>query len=73
MNTRAALILGAAIVLAALILALAPGPGRYQFARTAGVNVFVLDTRTGRLYRKFAPTSQGPTEWREETALPWRQ
>ena len=81
MDTKSASILGLCILLAALILASAPrllpspargGVGRYQFIATTGVNCFVLDTQTGRLWQKFVPHNEGPGRW-EEAPTPWMQ
>jgi hypothetical protein len=79
MDTKAAGVLGVCLIIAALIVSLVPrnppAPaaaevGRYQFIRTTGVNCFVLDTKTGRLWQRFVESSGGPTNWSENTA-PW--
>jgi hypothetical protein len=79
MNTRAALIIGLSIVVAAVIMVgvpiLARTPrdaevGRYQFAHTSGVNAFVIDTKTGRLWNQFVAPTSGPTKW-SECDEPW--
>lgn len=44
--------------------------GRYQFERSNGGNVFVLDTITGRVWQRFVDPSSGSTEWSENKA-PW--
>jgi hypothetical protein len=77
-DIKAAGILGACIVVAALLIAFL-GPddtqsssaaggdnGRYQVATTTESNVFILDTRTGRLWHR-----SGERQWAEEKT-PWR-
>jgi hypothetical protein len=79
MDAKAAGILGGCLIVAALIVSLVPrnppAPpaaevGRYQFVRTNGVNCFVLDTQTGRLWQRFVESSGGPSDWSENKA-PW--
>jgi hypothetical protein len=78
MTTRVAAVLGICIVLAAAILALLPfglsrwsgEVGRYQIVGSSGVNCFVLDTKTGRLWQRFVESTGGPTDWSENTT-PW--
>jgi hypothetical protein len=83
MDTKAASLLGICIVIAALIIALVPrgqpapvsGPaatevGRYQFGSN-GVNCFVLDTKTGRLWQQFQQSGR-PTDW-TELKTPWME
>ena len=76
MDTRSAGVLGGCIIIASLILSLgsrgpaAPEMGRYQFARSNGVNCFVIDTKTGRLWQRFVEPSGGSTDW-EENKAPW--
>jgi hypothetical protein len=75
-DTKAAGILGVCIVIAALIVSLPPrgrnesDVGRYQFARSNGVNCFVLDTKTGRLWSRFVASTGGGTDWSEDKG-PW--
>lgn len=85
MDRTAAIIVGVCILLSAVVLA-APGKfsstdgrtsgnvestsARYQMVATSGVNVFVIDTRTGRVWRKFVASTEGPTSWSEEST-PW--
>jgi hypothetical protein len=79
MDTKSSGILGVCFIIAALIVALVPRGalvphqevGRYQFERTSGVNCFVLDTKTGRLWQGFVSSNnnQAPT-WQENRA-PW--
>jgi hypothetical protein len=76
MDTRGAGIIGGCIIIASLILTLssrgpaAPEVGRYQFARSSGVNCFVIDTKTGRLWQRFVEPQGGSTDW-EENKGPW--
>mgnify|MGYP001609920478 CR=1 FL=1 len=77
MSRTDTLILGLCLVVAAVLIAgglcaMGHGNGRYQFARSNGVNVFVLDTRTGRLWSKFVEQTGGSTQWDEESG-PWRK
>ncbi|MFL5245385.1 MAG: hypothetical protein ACJ8FY_25090 [Gemmataceae bacterium] len=81
MDTRSAGILGACIIFGSLILTLGsrgsaapsgPEVGRYQFARSSGVNCFVIDTKTGRLWQRFVDPSGGSTTW-EENKGPWME
>lgn len=83
MDIKSAGIVGACIVVAALIIGLLPGGrtsaesvapsenGRYQFVKASDNNVFVIDTRTGRTWQRFVEATAGPREWTEEKA-PWR-
>jgi len=64
------IILGICIIVAAVIVSL-PERGRYQMTATSGVNVFVLDTMTGRVWTKFVAPSEGSTKWSEEQNVPW--
>jgi hypothetical protein len=82
MNTKAAGLLGVCVILAALILVLGPrwsttvpaeggsDARRYQFQPGNANNVFILDTRTGRLWRKYLESQEGPSKWEEESG-PW--
>ena len=73
MDTIAAGVLGFCIIIAATMRAPLPRRsevGRYQFVRSDGANCFVLDTKTGRLWQRLIPLSEGPTEWSENKA-PW--
>src|SRR5437016_1672682 len=75
MDTRSAGVLGICIIIAALVVALLPRSmnsetGRYQLVRSSGVNCFVLDTKTGRLWQRFVESSGGPSDW-SENKTPW--
>ena len=75
MTRTAVLILGLCLIVAAVIVGGAictagHANGRYQFASSSGVNVFVLDTRTGRLWIKFVQQNGGPNQW-DEQVVPW--
>ena len=77
MEYKGGLVLGACVIVAAFMLAFAirtaippTEVGRYQFAGSNGVNVFVLDTKTGRLWQRFVNSSGGPSEW-SENRVPW--
>jgi hypothetical protein len=80
MDTKAAGVLGVCVIIAALIVALVPRSqpapaaevGRYQFTRSNGTNCFVLDTKTGRLWSRFVPSSEGSTNWSEDKG-PWTE
>ena len=80
MDTKAAGVLGVCIISAALIVSLPqrqPAPtaaevGRYQFVRSNGTNCFVLDTKSGRLWQRFVPSSEGPTDG-NENKVPWTE
>src|SRR5436309_1639004 len=75
MDTNAAWVLSVCIIIAAVMRAPPPrssGVGRYQFVHSNGVNCFVLDTKTGRLWQRLNPSSEGPTEWSEHKA-PWAE
>jgi hypothetical protein len=81
MDTKGAGVLGVCIIIAALVVSLVPrNPppgiaaevGRYQFGRSNGVNCFVLDTKTGRLWERFVETSGGSPAWSENKA-PWAE
>jgi len=39
--------------------------GRYQLVPVNPTNVMIIDTATGRVWRRFVPTNQGPTQWDE--------
>lgn len=72
MNTKAALILGASIIVGSMALGLLTTRphadsnggqvvvGRYQIAGVPG-HAFVLDTATGRVWEKFVPESSFET------------
>ena len=73
MDTTAAGVLGVCIIMAAIMRAPLPRRsevGRYQFVHPNGVTCFVLDTKTGRLWQRLNPSSEGPAEWSENKA-PW--
>ena len=73
MDANAAWVLGVCIIMAAVMRAPLPRRsqvGRYQFVHPNGVTCFVLDTKTGRLWQRLNPSSEGPTEWSENKA-PW--
>jgi len=77
MNYKSGLVLGVSVIVAAFVLAFAirtaipPSEvGRYQFSGGNGVNVFVLDTKTGRIWQKFVDSNGGPSEW-SENRVPW--
>jgi len=73
MDTTAAAVLGFCIIIAAVMREPLPRRaevGRYQFVHPNEVNCFVLDTKTGRLWQRLIPLSEGPTEWSENKA-PW--
>ena len=75
MDAMAAGVLGVCIIMAAVMLAPLPRRsevGRYQFVHSNGVNCFVLDTKTGRLWQRLNPSSEGPAEWSENKA-PWAE
>jgi hypothetical protein len=79
MDNKGSIFLGACVIIAACILAFAPrsaGPpnevGRYQFGRSNGVNVFVLDTKTGRVWQRFVDPSSGSPDW-FENKVPWSE
>ncbi|HQR44274.1 MAG TPA: hypothetical protein PLX97_16375 [Gemmatales bacterium] len=79
MNNYGGLILGVCVMMAAAIIAMAPRltggsneVGRYQFERSNGVNVFVLDTKTGRLWQRFVDPSGGSSDWTENKS-PWAE
>lgn len=40
--------------------------GRYQFLRANEVSLAVLDTKTGRVWRKFIDADSGPRQWAED-------
>jgi hypothetical protein len=79
MECKGGLVLGICVIVAAFVLAfttrtaiLPNEVGRYQFAGSNGVNVFVLDTKTGRIWQKFVNSTGGPSEW-SENSVPWVQ
>ncbi len=72
MDNRSAVIIGVCIIIASLILILVPRTGRYAIASSSGVNVFVIDTKSGQLYTKFVPPASGSTNWHQEKDLPWK-
>jgi hypothetical protein len=79
MDNKSGVILGVCVIIAACILAFASRQvvpaseiGRYQFERSNGVNVFVLDTKTGRIWQRFVEPTGGNTEWSENKA-PWTE
>ncbi len=66
--------LAAALILVILVLLFAvPGAtrggaaGRYQLVRANDSNIFLVDTATGRCWRKFVDATGGPTQWQEES------
>jgi hypothetical protein len=66
-RVRAATILGACIVLAALIWTFGRwgAPGRYQMGSTPG-HAYVLDTATGEVWEQFAtPNSEADSGFRK--------
>ena len=70
-----ALIIGLCIIVAAIVMRITPRVpadrvGRYQIAGTGGVNVFVLDTRTGKIWSKYFNPTSGATDWDLNTG-PW--
>ena len=72
MSTRAAWVLGACLVVAAVLhawLCGGPSAGRYQLVR-AESSCLLLDTKTGRVWVRFFSTSSGPSSWDEATG-PW--
>jgi hypothetical protein len=72
MNVRAAGVIGACIIVAALLhawLSGASSSGRYQAVRS-GDTCVVLDTRTGRMWEKYISSHSGPSDWSEATG-PW--
>lgn len=80
MDTKSAGTLGVCFIIAALIVALVPrGPpappqsevGRYQLERSNGVNCFVLDTKTGRLWQGFVSSSSSEAPTWQENKAPW--
>jgi hypothetical protein len=77
MDTQAAGLQGACVIVASLIFtpvprgtAVPPAPevGCYQVARRDGVNCFVLDTRSGRLWQRFVESSAGSAHRSEDKA-----
>jgi len=44
----------------------AEGYGRYQMVSANENNIILLDTKTGKYWRKFIPTGKGPTDWAAE-------
>ena len=57
-----------------LLTSMSPGAGengRYQVAATTEGNALVLDTRTGRLWRRSGEAKSGERQWAEEKT-PWR-
>ena len=70
--------LGVCVIIAACVLVWGqriwpnttePSVGRYQYGVANENNVFVLDTKTGRIWRKFVSSNSGPSEWQEDKAL----
>jgi hypothetical protein len=71
MDTKSAGIVGACLIIAALVLALVPRPqapapsgpqvGRFQMGGVPG-HAYVLDTATGQVWEDFAPTGQGGSD-----------
>jgi len=41
--------------------------GRYKMTSANDNNIFLIDTRTGRCWRKFVDSSGGPTHWTEDS------
>jgi hypothetical protein len=65
MKTAHALIIGAAIVLAALLLGLINGyTSRFQMNLTEAGRVVLLDSRTGKLWDQSVNMITGKNEWR---------
>ena len=82
MDTKGAIILGACLIVAALIVTLVPRPappppsevGRFQLVHRDGVN-FILDTRTGVLRQEeSAPARAETAGWKADDVRPlsWR-
>ncbi len=80
MDTKAAGVVGVCVIIAALIISLGPRgratpaepeAGRYQFVRSNGVNCFVLDTKTGRLWQGFVSSSSNESTTWSENKAPW--
>ena len=69
MKTTHSLIIGACIVVAAVLHGVLTKPeveeqtGRYQITGSSGVNVFVMDTATGQLWSKHFVPDSGSTQW----------
>jgi len=83
METKSAGILGVCIIIAALIVSLMPRglpwaattateSGRYQLIKATDNNVFLLDTKAGRLWQRFVASTSGPSDW-SESAAPWME
>ena len=75
MNWTTVLAVLVIVILAGVFMVLKDHPadspvGRYQMVSTNGANVFLLDTKTGRLWMKFVRKEEGPTNWDEQQA-PW--
>jgi hypothetical protein len=69
------IVLGICIIIAAVIISHPDKAeqGRYQMVPTSGVNVFVLDTATGRVWSRFVPSTEGNGKWEEEKDVPWKK
>lgn len=81
MDAKSSGIIGGCILLAGLVIALSVHfqggnlpqgnvndheKGRYQMVVTNGVNVFLVDTKTGRVWQKFVSSNEGTSEWSEQ-------
>jgi len=67
MDTKSASIIGASLIISALIISLTPKDrsaelevGRFQMSGVPG-HAFVIDTFTGKVWQKYATTHQGST------------
>jgi hypothetical protein len=62
-DTKSSGILGACLIVAALMVALLPRPqaGRYQMAGVPG-HAYVIDTATGQVWERFAVASEGSSD-----------
>jgi len=77
MRKTEALVIGICIIVAAVVLGIilrssSDEVGRYQISRSSGVNVFVLDTKTGKLWSRFVSSDSGSTNWALD-AGPWTE
>lgn len=57
----------AAIWMAFGVMMPAQNNGRYQMIKATDNNIYMIDTRTGKCWRKFVRSNEGPTVWLEET------
>ncbi len=71
MDLKSAIVIGLCIVLASVVITVISGEGRYHMVSTSGGNVFVLDTRSGRVWSKFVKPDKGHINWSEEST-PWK-